>query len=204
MTPRQYRLGRRAEAAAETRRRITEAVADLHAERGIARTSMKDIAERADVGIGTVYHHFPTYDDAIEACGRLTMRRCPPPSPAELDGHRGWDRVGAMVEQLMCHWARCPFIAEMRCEAAHYPPLAAANAAFDAWHADFVHQALAPLGVPAEQEPVVRALCDFGVWSRLEQAGFDPAAATAAVTDAVTAWLRSTEHTAETATTKER
>lgn len=47
----------------------------LHRDRGIAATTMKDIAERADVGIGTVYHHFPSYEDAIRACGARTAQR---------------------------------------------------------------------------------------------------------------------------------
>lgn len=193
MAPRQYRLGRRGEAAEETRRRITQATFELHNERGIARTSMKDIAERADVGIGTVYHHFPSYNDAITACGHLTMSTYPPPSPEALDGHRGWSRVEAMVATLMEYWARVPFVTEMRCEREHYPPLAAAATDFDAWQANFVHHGLAPLDVATEHEAVVRALSDYGVWDALHRSGLDLATATAAVTDVVTTWLRSTK-----------
>ena len=64
---RPYRLGRRAETSEETRQRLVEATFRLHGERGIAETSMKDIAERAGVSVGTVYHHFPSYADAITA-----------------------------------------------------------------------------------------------------------------------------------------
>ena len=193
MTPRKYELGRRGETAEETRRRITQATFELHNEQGVARTSMKDIAERADVGIGTVYHHFPTYNDAITACGRLSMSAYPPPSPEVLDGHRGWSRVGAMVTTLMEYWARCPFIAEMRCERDRYAALAAAAAGFDAWQADFVHQALEPTGIAPDHEAVVVALTDYGVWQSLEQSVLDVATASASVTDAVTTWLRSTK-----------
>ena len=60
---RKYTLGRRGEAAEETRRRIVEATFALHAEQGVAATTMTQIAERAGVSVGTVYHHFATYDD---------------------------------------------------------------------------------------------------------------------------------------------
>jgi AcrR family transcriptional regulator len=191
VTPRQYTLGRRAEAAEETRRRITQATFDLHNERGIARTSMKDIAERADVAIGTVYHHFPTYNDAITACGQLVRTLSPPPPPDVVDAHRGWDRVGAMVQALLEFWAQSPLLSEVRYEQAHYPALAAFMAQLDAWQADFVQRALEPLGISPKDAAVVRALSDYYVWQQLESAGFDTKAATAAVTDAVTAWLRS-------------
>ena len=62
--PRKYDLGRRAAAAEQTRRRIVDATVALHAEQGIVATTYKDIAQRADVGVGTVYNHFPTVDDA--------------------------------------------------------------------------------------------------------------------------------------------
>jgi AcrR family transcriptional regulator len=83
---RRYRLGRRAETTGETRRRIVEATFDLHSERGIADTSMTDIAERAGVSVGTVYHHFPSYADAIVACGAYTAEHAPAPTRKVLEG----------------------------------------------------------------------------------------------------------------------
>src|SRR4051812_25790653 len=104
MSPREYNLGRRAEAAEETRRRIVQATYDLHAEQGIAATTMKQIASRADVAIGTVYHHFPTYDDAVAACGAFSMERHPLPDPGAILAAGGLDaRVRAFV-QAMAAW----------------------------------------------------------------------------------------------------
>jgi len=191
VAPREYRLGRRGEAVEETRRRLTQATFELHNERGVARTSMKDIAERADVGVGTVYHHFPTYNDAITACGHLTMSVYPPPSLETLDGHRGWSRVEALVTTLMGYWAQCPFLAEVRCERSRYPALDAAAVGLDAWQAAFVHRALEPLGVAPEHEAVALALTDYGVWQALDRSGLAVAAASTSITDAVTTWLRS-------------
>lgn len=42
-----------------TRRRVLEASEWLFAQRGYEPTSMADVAERAGVGVGTLYHHFP-------------------------------------------------------------------------------------------------------------------------------------------------
>src|SRR4051812_37247766 len=79
---RTYNLGRRAETAAETRQRLVEATAALHAERGISATSLPDIAERAPVSVGTAYHHFPTYLDALRAfAAGAPLSGAPPPTP---------------------------------------------------------------------------------------------------------------------------
>lgn len=43
----------------ETRRRIFRAAFDLFREKGFQETTVEEIAERADVGKGTVFNHFP-------------------------------------------------------------------------------------------------------------------------------------------------
>src|SRR5512142_2501630 len=47
---------------------------------------MKQIAERAEVSVGSVYNHFPTYDEAIMACGAYAFSLGPEPSLALFDG----------------------------------------------------------------------------------------------------------------------
>ena len=42
-----------------TRQRLLAAAEDLFTRRGYAGTTMADVAARAGVGVGTVYHHFP-------------------------------------------------------------------------------------------------------------------------------------------------
>jgi AcrR family transcriptional regulator len=112
---RTYRLGRRAEAADETRRRIVEATVRLHAERGIADTSMKDIAERAGVSVGTVYHHFPTYPDAIAACGAHVAEHAPAPTEAIFEGATSRaERVGRLADALFAYYERVPALASVR------------------------------------------------------------------------------------------
>ena len=76
---RRYRLKRRAENQAETRRRIVKATVDLHTERGPAQTSITAIAERAGVQRHTVYAHFPTERSLHLACSGLALERDPLP-----------------------------------------------------------------------------------------------------------------------------
>lgn len=74
-------MSRRAAAREETRRRIVEATAKLHGEKGVFGTSWRDIAEEADVSVATVYSYFPSLDQLLPACGQLVMERARPPSP---------------------------------------------------------------------------------------------------------------------------
>lgn len=84
MSPRPYESPQRSAASQATRRRIVAATMELHAEQGVLATSMKQIAERAGVAVGSVYYHFPTYDDVVNACGTETVRRLEVPDPGEI------------------------------------------------------------------------------------------------------------------------
>ena len=70
-----YRLGKRAEKQAETRRRIVEAAVELHGTLGPARTTISEIAERAGVQRHTFYAHFPDDRSLFLACSGLAMER---------------------------------------------------------------------------------------------------------------------------------
>lgn len=52
--------------ARRNRARIVEAARELFAEHGLD-AQIDDIAEKAEVGVGTVYRHFPTKDDIVAA-----------------------------------------------------------------------------------------------------------------------------------------
>jgi len=78
---RSYRLGRRAEAQAETRRRIIQAAVDLHTTLGPAATSLSAIAERAGVQRHTLYAHFASDGDLFDACSAHWNEQHPFPSP---------------------------------------------------------------------------------------------------------------------------
>ncbi len=67
MTPRTYKLTRRAETAAATQLRIRVAARALYRERGVSGTTTAAIAEQADVARGTILHHFGSGDGLLEA-----------------------------------------------------------------------------------------------------------------------------------------
>ena len=79
---RRYELKQRAQAQADTRRRIVEATVALHEEVGPARTTVADVARRAGVGRVTVYNHFPDEADLLGACSAHFAAAHPPPDPA--------------------------------------------------------------------------------------------------------------------------
>lgn len=84
---RRYRQTRRAEASAETRRRIVDAAIELHSTVGPARTTISAIAEGAGVERLTVYRHFPDEADLYRACVTHGWERYPPPD------HGAWARI---------------------------------------------------------------------------------------------------------------
>lgn len=91
---RTYRSQLRAEQAEETRARILDATGPLMA-RGVASLSIPAVAREAGVSVATVYRHFATKQQLIEAIYPHVMRRAainqppPPRSISELrDGVR--------------------------------------------------------------------------------------------------------------------
>jgi AcrR family transcriptional regulator len=72
---RPYRMRARAEAAAETERRILEATIELHRERFFDQVSLEDIAERAGVTVRTVIRRFGSKERLIEAAAEEGTRR---------------------------------------------------------------------------------------------------------------------------------
>lgn len=114
----------RGDSAEQTRQRIVRATYELHAEKGIAATSARDIAARANVAVGSVYHHFPTNDDVLEACGAYTLELARPPDPeifraADTPG----ERVPLLVDALYSFYARFPGLERVRADRDKFPLL---------------------------------------------------------------------------------
>ena len=61
-------------------------------------TFWKDIAERSDVSVATVYNHFPSLDELVPACGALIMAITNPPSLE--DAPRIFGDVQALEERI--------------------------------------------------------------------------------------------------------
>ena len=79
---RPYTQRARAERRDEIHRRITIATVHLHGTVGPARTTVSDIAKRAGVRRATVYNHFATDLELIDACSSHWFSENPPPNPA--------------------------------------------------------------------------------------------------------------------------
>jgi AcrR family transcriptional regulator len=189
MAPRAYRLGRRAESAEETRRRIVEATRALHGEQGVGDTTVKQIARRADVSVGTVYHHFPTYDDMIRACGALTFALARPPTEAIFAGARSpRARIRRLTQELFACYGRFPGLEGARAERAKLPALDQELAKFDQQLAALVRHAMAPAGERVQR--MARALTDVAVYRTLTEQGLTTTEAAAQIAILLEFWAR--------------
>jgi AcrR family transcriptional regulator len=98
MTKRRYKLKKRAQDMAETRRRITEAAIELHGAVGPSRTTLTAVAERAGVERRTLYRHFPTEAELFAACSAHYFAANPWP---ELDSWRAIRDPERRLEQAL-------------------------------------------------------------------------------------------------------
>lgn len=125
---RPYKMKRRAELEAQTRRRITESAVDLHGTLGPARTSMSAVAEHAGVPRSTVYRHFPDEAALFGACSAHWRAEHPRPDVARwteiadpderlrtaLDELYAYYRpAGGMLEKLLRDEQSVPMVAEL-------------------------------------------------------------------------------------------
>ncbi len=93
----------RAASAADQRRRILEATADLVAEEGFASATIEQIVRRARVGYATFYKHFADKEEAFLALLDAAIERTLYVVEEAFDGEAGpWpDKVGAGLGALL-------------------------------------------------------------------------------------------------------
>lgn len=174
---RKYELRRRAERQAETRRRIVEAAIALHTTVGPARTTLSAIAARAGVQRNTLYAHFPTEGDVMEACSGHYMEEHPLPDP---EGWRAvadpWERLERALGELYAWFAvnEAMLANVVRDREVHEPTRQAVERHMGAWGAA-AWQALAE-GLPAGPSTALLALAlEFATWRCLAGSGLSPA-----------------------------
>jgi AcrR family transcriptional regulator len=190
-------MSRRAANVEQTRRRIVEATMALHAEKGVIDTTVADIAARADVAVGTIYRHFPTLDDLVDACGRATWELAAPPSIAvfaDLDSleervRRLFLAFGDVYQRLselgMDH-------AAVRVEGKKVAPVARWFAAWDELHQAMVRAALGGDEDGVEDQTaaaVLRVLSGWEAWRGLNEAGLPGSEAVALLAEIALSWL---------------
>ncbi|HEX5594086.1 MAG TPA: TetR/AcrR family transcriptional regulator [Solirubrobacterales bacterium] len=125
---RPYKMKRRAELEAQTKRRITESAVELHGTLGPARTSMKAVAEHAGVPRSTVYRHFADEEALFGACSAHWAEGNPPPDVSrweEIDDpderldtalaelYAYYRRAGGMLDKLLRDEAQVPIVAKL-------------------------------------------------------------------------------------------
>jgi AcrR family transcriptional regulator len=189
MKRRAYQLGRRAESSDETRRRLVQATFELHGEQGIAATSMKQIADRAGVGVGTVYHHFATVDDTVAACA-LHVREALPMPTEEIFAGIGplKERVLRLARALFSHFDQVPFEIVLA-DQDKIPVLKDVVAEEQQQRIALTGAALAPFAVDRDLVRIVAALLDVGVYRSLQRIGLSREDAAAAIADVIQARL---------------
>jgi len=189
MKRRSYRLKQRAESAEETRRRLVEATFALHGEQGIAATTMKQIAERAGVGVGTVYHHFPTLDDTINACGQMVMATWPPPSEAIFAGVPTMKERLTLLARALFAWGDQVAFDVIRMDRDRLAIVHEFVEGEQAHRIELARVALAPFAIDRDLIRIAAALLDVGVYRALQRAGMSLEEAAIAIADVIQARL---------------
>ena len=168
---RPYRMRVRAEAAAETGRRILEATIELHRERYFDQVSLEDIAGRAGVTVQTVIRRFGNKERLIEAAAEEGTRQV---SRQRYRAPIG-DIEGA-VKNLMDHYEEWGESAlRLLAQEERVPAFREITDAARAFHHEWVERTFAPL--IAEREGAARrrllaeliAICDVYFWKLLRR-----------------------------------
>jgi len=202
MSPRRYRLGRRAEAKADTRERIVAAAVELHREKGTVATSYADLAERAGVSLQTVHNHFPTLGELLPACTGMVAATAPHVT-TDVFEHLAApkDRLDALLKALLRQHVHFePWMRWAVHEARLVPELAAGLRQGRDNLAALVARAVAPGFAgkpPAELVALLVTWLDIECWMRLQsQSGLSAKAASAALRQGALALLRQSIGTA--------
>jgi AcrR family transcriptional regulator len=196
MSPRRYRLGRRAETKADTRERIVASAVALHREKGTVATSYADLAQHAGVSLQTVHNHFPTLGDLLPACMGMVAATAPE-ATADLFAHLAApeDRLDALLKALFPQHAHFePWMRWAVHEARLVPELEAGLRQGRDNLAALLAAAIAPGFAgkpPAELVALLATLLDIECWMRLQsQSGLSAKAAGAALRQGALALLR--------------
>lgn len=187
---RTYQLKARAASQRETRARIAACAAELHLEKGVAQTTVSEIARRAGVTRVTVYSHFPDLSALLPACSAHYEAQHPAPdfapalateSPAErvrttLELLYGWyDEVSPMFTKVLADRVTVPELDAMLSEG------------LDRLQAGLSHDLAAGYPGSTDAEELVRLAVDFWTWRRLAAGALDASSAAALMSRAVDA-----------------
>jgi AcrR family transcriptional regulator len=175
---RKYELKARAESQRETRDRIARTAAELHEEKGVAQTTVAEIARRAGVTRLTVYNHFADLSELIPACAAHHAALHPLPDLGEilaLEDPR--ERVRAALAAIYSWYRETePMYSKLFSDRASVPELDR----FLEQNIDRMQDELADrlaAGLARRHRILIRLALDFWTWRRLSREGLDDEAA---------------------------
>jgi len=157
--------------AERNRQRILEAAQALFAERGLGVT-LHDVAHRADVGVGTVYRHFPNKTQLIDQLFEQRLEELVEVFEAGLEDPDPWQAIVSVHERALELQARDRGLKELLLGAPEAPERATKQRAR-------LHPLAATLIERGKAAGVVRPDCetqDFGVVMMMMSAVIDAAA----------------------------
>ena len=181
---RKYELKARAESQRETRDRIARAAAELHEQKGVAQTTVAEIARRAGVTRLTVYNHFADLGELLPACAAHYGSRHPTPDFAGALAQAEPSRRVREALALLYDWYREtePMYGKLFSDRASVPELdrfLAQNV--DRMQAELADDLTAAFGVRGQRAErtgaLTRLALDFWTWRRLSGEGLDDQAA---------------------------
>ena len=181
---RKYELKARAETQRETRDRIARAAAELHEEKGVAHTTVAEIARRAGVTRLTVYNHFADLSELLPACSAHYMALHPPPDLGSAFALEDpGERARAALARLYGWYRETePMFGKLFSDRASVPELDQFMEQdidrMQAELADRLAAAFRARGRRAERlKALIRLALDFWTWRRLAREGLDDEAA---------------------------
>jgi AcrR family transcriptional regulator len=181
---RKYELKARAESQRETRDRIARATGELHEEKGVAQTTVAEIARRAGVTRLTVYNHFADLSELLPACAAHYESLHPAPEFGSVLALKDpGDRVrGALARLYGWYRETEPMYGKLFSDRASVPELDRfLEQNIDRMHSELADDLAAAFGVRGRRAERLQALTrlalDFWTWRRLSHEGLDDEAA---------------------------
>src|SRR5215207_2260642 len=190
-----YDMGKRRAAVEETRQRILEATLALHSEKGIFGTSWQDIANRADVSVGTVYKPFPSLDELVPACGELMYAITRPPSLDDApqifaEANSLEERLGRLIEELFAFYERgAPYI-ETDFQERRLAAVAEWETYMRATIAGLVREALVSAELDEHRVQAVSALLDFSTFKSFRDRDIPKEQAAKTMSEVLLCWIK--------------
>ena len=181
---RKYELKARAESQRETRDRIARVTAELHEEKGVAHTTVAEIARRAGVTRLTVYNHFADLSELLPACAAHYEQLHPTPDFDSVLAQGDADERVRGVLGLVYRWYREtePMYGKLFSDRASVPELDRfLEQNFDRMLGGLADDLAAGFAVRGRRAGRLRALIrvalEFWTWRRLAGEGLDDDAA---------------------------